>query len=72
MKTLQMKLEQGLKLQLWIRYKLPKGKKSNWVNEIWIRLKNHERICLIRRKSLYYLIDNGDEDKEGKLTKRVS
>ena len=72
MKTLQMKLEQGLKLQLWIRYKLPKGKKSNWVNEIWIRLKNHEIICWIRRKSLSYLIDYGDEDKEAKLTKSVS
>ena len=30
---------------------LPKGKKlkSNWINEKWIRWKNHDKICWVKR-----------------------
>ena len=31
---------------------LPKGVKSNWVNERWIRWRNHERICWIKSKNI--------------------
>ena len=33
---------------------LPKGKnkKSNWINERWIRRKNHDKICWIKSKNL--------------------
>ena len=33
---------------------LPKGKnkKSNWINERWIRGKNHDKICWIKSKNL--------------------
>ena len=36
---------------------LPKGKskKSNWFNERWIKLKNHEKICWMKSKNLYLL-----------------
>ena len=31
---------------------LPKGKKSNSINERWIRQKNHDKICWIKNKNL--------------------
>ena len=33
---------------------LPKGKnkKSNWINERWVRWKNNDRICWIKSKNL--------------------
>ena len=31
---------------------LPKGTKSNWANERWIRWTNHERICWIKIKNI--------------------
>ena len=36
---------------------LPKGKnkKSNWINERWIRRKNHDKICWIKSKNLQSL-----------------
>ena len=38
---------------------LPKGKnkKSNWINERWIRWTNHGRICWIKKKNIELFID---------------
>ena len=44
--------------------------KNNWINERWIRWKNHERVCALRAKTYSYLKDNNDEDKKEKGTKR--
>ena len=51
---------------------LPKGKKqkSNWINERWIRWKNHNKICWTKSKTYSYLIDDGSEDKKAKHTKK--
>ena len=36
---------------------LPQGKykKSNWINERWISLKNHEKFCWIESKNGYLI-----------------
>ena len=44
---------------------LPKEKKSNRINEIWIRQKNHGK----RAKIYSYLTDNDSEDKKAKVSK---
>ena len=42
-----------------------KKEKSNWINEIWIRQKNHGK----RAKIYSYLTDNDSEDKKAKVSK---
>ena len=57
-----------------------KNKKSKWINERWIRWKNHEkRFVGLRTKNYIYWcwsnedagIDAGIEDKKAKCTKNV-
>ena len=41
-------------------------KKTNWINERWIRWTNHEKIVGLRVKTYGYLKDNNYEDKKSK------
>ena len=63
-----LKLDSTLQI-LELHRPLLKGKKSNWINDGLIRVKNHGKMCWIKSKNLQFLRDDGSEDKKAKGTK---
>ena len=67
-------LKKGLILQKWVRKSATEIQKEKCplFNEGWIRRKNNERSCRIKKTTYSYLTDDNDESEEAKSTKNVS
>ena len=49
-----------------------KNEKSNWINERWIRWKNHDKTYSIKSKNYSYLMNDSSEDKRAKTQKKCA